>query len=100
MHFQQERHHRLFDLASERATTIQEVTFDELLSQGGATLLYLSGTQIHECRSHDRAEIDAMMRVELTILHDFEGGGEHCRNIFRCDDDAILAVDREDAADQ
>src|SRR5688500_9422517 len=100
MHFQQERHHRLFDLASERATTIQEVAFDELLSQRGATLLYLSGTQIHERRSHDRAEIDAMMRVELTILDDLERCGEHCRNICRCDDHAILAMDRKDAADQ
>ena len=41
-----------------------------------------------------------MVRVELAVLDRLQRFGQQRRHLRRRDDDAILAVDREDAADQ
>ena len=43
---------------------------------------------------------DAVVRVELAVLDGLQRRGQQRRHLVRRDDDAVLAVDREDAADQ
>ena len=40
------------------------------------------------------------MAVELAVLDRLERGGQERGHLLRCDDDAILAVDRKNAADE
>ena len=65
-----------------------------------AALLDLSGAQVDPRGARDRAEVDAVMRVELAILDHLERRRQERRDLVRRHDDAIFAVDREDAADQ
>src|SRR5690606_26767717 len=77
-----------------------EIALHELLSECRASLLNLAGAQVHEGRTHDRAQIDAVMRIELAVFDDLQGGRQQAWHFIRPNDDSVLAVDRKNAADQ
>ena len=93
-------HHRLLDLAAQRAPAVEEVVLDELLGQRAAALLDLARADVGEKRAQDRRQIDAVMLIELAVLDGLERLRKHRRHLVRRDDDAVLAVHGEDAADQ
>ena len=97
---QRHRHDRFANLARERLSRAQEVASHQLLREGAPALLDLPGAHVHPERAQHRNRVDAVMAVELAVLDRFQRRREQCRHLLRRDDDAILAVNREDAADQ
>ena len=78
----------------------RESSSDELLGQRAAALLDLPAADVGERRAQDRRQVDAVVLIELAVLDRLERLGKHCRDLVRRHDDAVLAVHREDAADQ
>ena len=93
-------HHRFLGLAPQRAPAVEEVALHQLLGQRAAALLDLPGAHVDEHRAQDRQRIDAVVAVELAVLDRLERRGQQRRDLVRGDDDPVLAVQREDAADQ
>ena len=93
-------HHRFLGLAPQRAPAVEEVALHQLLRERAAALLDLPGAHVDEHRAQDRQRIDAVVAVELAVLDRLERRGQQRRNLVRGDDDPVLAVQREDAADQ
>ena len=93
-------HHRFLDLAAQRAPAVEEVALDELLGERAAALLDLSGAHVGEQRAQDRLRVDSVVLVEVAILDGLQRLREQRRHFVRRDDDAVLAVDGKDAADQ
>ena len=83
-----------------RAPAVEEIALHELLRQRAAALLDLPRAHVDEQRAQDRERIDAVVRVELAVLDRLECRGQQRRHLVGRDDDPVLAVDREDAADQ
>ncbi len=100
MHFQQHRHQRLLDLASRRATGVQEVVLHQLLGERAAPLFELPGAQVHPDGTHDTQRINPMMSIEIAIFHRLQGRRQQHRDLIGRDHDAILAMDGKDAADE
>ena len=98
--FEDERHDRFLALAPQRAAAVEEIALDQLLRQRAAALLDLPGAHVDEQRAQDRQRVDAVVRLELAVLDGLERLGQQRRHLGRRDDDPVLAVDREDAADQ
>src|SRR5207248_1280091 len=97
---ERDRHDRLARLAPQRLPRIEKIAFDQLLCQGAAALLDLACTHVDPQRARNRGGIDTVMSIELAVLDGLERLRQQRWNLLRRDDDAILAVDREDAADQ
>ena len=87
-------------LALRGAAGVEEVTLDELLGQRTASLLDLTRAHVDPHRTRNAHRVDAMMGVEVTVLDCLQGGRQQRRHLLWRDNDAIFAVDRENAADQ
>ena len=93
-------HHRFLGLAPQRAPAVEEIALHQLLGQRAAALLDLPGAHVDEHRPQDRQRVDAVVAVELAVLDGLERLGQQRRHLVRGDDDPVLAVQRENAADQ
>src|SRR5690606_27799048 len=65
-----------------------------------ASLLDLTGPQIHPRRADDCRNVDAQVGIELAVLDHFQRLRQQRRYLLRRDHDAVFAMDGEDAADQ
>ena len=81
------------------AARIQEVVLDQLLGKRAAALFDWPGAG-HPQRAQDAHGIDAMVGVEVAVLDGLQGRWQQRGNLVGGDDDAILAMDGEDAADE
>ena len=97
---QRHRHDRFTHLARQRLPRTEEVAAHQLLRERAAALLDLAGAHVDPQRAQHRDRVDAVMAVELAVLDRLERGGQERGHFLRCDDDAILAVDRKNAADE
>ena len=97
---ERDRHDRLADLASERLARGEEITAHQLLSERAPSLLNLARARIDPQCAQDRLRIDPAVRVEPAILDRLERGRQQRRNFARREHDAVLAMAREDAADE
>ena len=93
-------HHGFLGLAAQRPAAVEEVALDELLGQRAAALLDLAGAHVDERRPQDRERVHAVVSVELAVLDRLERRRQQRWHLVGCHDDPVLAVDREDAADQ
>jgi hypothetical protein len=100
MHFEQQGHERLFNLARKSAAIVQKVALDQLLSERGTALFDLSGTHVHDRRTYNRHEVHPMVGIELTIFSDFQRRRQQLRYISGGYHHAIFAMQRKDAADE
>ena len=94
------RHDRLAQLARQRLARGEKVAAHQLLGEGAGALLDLSGARVHPQRAQNSLWIDAVVSVELAVLDRLERCGQERRHLIGLHHDPILAVDREDAADQ
>jgi hypothetical protein len=94
------RHECLADLARPGHLVRQEVAAHELLRQRARALADLAGRNVHEDRARDCDRVDAEVTVEAPVLDGFERLDEQRRDLVGPDDDAVLAVRWEQAADQ
>src|SRR5690606_12074502 len=76
-----------------------EIAAHELLRERARALTDLSGAQVDERGAQHAFEIDAVMLVEAPVLDRFQRVDEKRRHVGRLEDQAVLAVHREDAAD-
>ena len=100
MRFQQHRHDGFADLAARRAARIQEIILHQLLGERAAALLPVTGPGVDPQRPQYAQRIDAEMGVEIAVLDGFQRRRQHRRHLLGCDDNAILAMNGENAADQ
>ena len=98
--FENERHDRFLALAPQRAPAVEEIALHELLRQRAAALLDLPRAHVDEQRAQDRERVHAVVRFELAVLDGLQRLRQQRRDFGRRDDDPVLAVNREDAADQ
>ena len=94
------RHERLAHLARQRLARVQEVAAHQLLRERARALLDLPGARVHPQGAQDPGRVHPVVRVELAVLDRLQRRRQQRRHLVRGDHDAILAVAREDAADQ
>ncbi len=100
MQLERDRHERFVHLAAHRLARIEEVALHQLLGERAAALRDLVCAQVHPQRAQHRLRINPMMAVELAIFDRLQRRGQQRRHFRRGDDDAILAMRWEDAADE
>ena len=93
--FQLRRIHQLVDLAAKRALLVEEDDLDRLLGDGRAALHDMAGAVVDPQRAQQAARIEAVMRIEVAVLHRDEGGGQIGRHLLQrqplADDRAAMA---------
>ena len=98
------RHEGFSDLAPpgrEAAARVrQEVAAHELLRQRARAFANLAGRDVDEHRAHDGDRVDAEVAVETPVLDGLQRVGQERRDVAGRDDEPVLAVRREQAADQ
>ena len=81
-------------------TAVDKIALDELLRQRAAALFDPTRAQVHPHRARDRLQIDTVVGGELVVLDRLDRGGQERRHLVGRQHDPVLAMDREDAADQ
>ncbi len=97
---ERDRHERLAQLARPAALVAQEVAAHELLRERARALSDLARREIHERSAQHSEHVDAVVLVEAPVLDRLQGRRQERRNVGRRDDQPVLAVRREQAADQ
>ena len=90
--FKDERHHRFFELAAQRAVAGQEGVLDELLGQRRAALHDASMLDIHPQRAGDAMPVDAVMREEAPVFNRRHRVAQLRRNVGELHGDLLAAV--------
>ena len=92
-------HDGLGRLAAEGLLVRQKVVLHELLRQRAAALHDAPGPQVGPDRAQHAERVDAVVLVEAPILDELDAAAQERRNVGRGHDQAVLAVNRKDAAD-
>jgi hypothetical protein len=96
---QPQRHDGFGRLAAETLLVRQKVILDQLLRERAAALHHPSGPKIGPHRAHYAAHIDAVMLIEAPVFDDLDSGAQQRRHVGRRQDQAVLPMNGENAAD-
>jgi O-antigen biosynthesis protein len=98
--FDEQGDQRLVELAHETLAAIEEQVLDQLLGQRRATLDDATGSQVGPARAQDGGQVDAVVVLEIAILHCLQARDEQGRQLFELDEAALFllrAIQRGDA---
>jgi len=98
--FQQQGHDGLVELAPQGPILGEEVVLHQLLGKRAATLHRASGAQVGPGGAGDGGEVQAVVLVELAVLHGDQRADQQGRHLVQTHQDPVLAVARVDVGDQ
>ncbi|MCY1440821.1 hypothetical protein D9M71_571100 [compost metagenome] len=97
--FEQDRHHRLGQLAAEAALAAEVEVLHQLLGQGTATLAHRAGRRVDPHGPDDGLWRHAEVTVELAVFRGHQGFEQIFGYLIDLDQDAIFEIFRVDATD-
>ncbi len=78
-----QRNQGFVELAHEAAAAIKEQVLDQLLGERRPALHHATGAQVYPARAQDRAQVDAVVMLELAILDSLQAGQQQGWQLFK-----------------